>query len=80
MTQIALDEISQPLFAVSLHTACGFQQISLMAYPYGSGVGLVMATSLPLHFYSYTIPEKSTLVKHELTIEGRKRIRNLQGF
>ncbi len=64
MTQIALDEISQPLFAVSPHTACGFQQISLIAYPYGSGAGLVMATSLPLHFYSYTIPQKSTLVKH----------------
>lgn len=64
MTQIALDEISQPLFAVSPHTACGFQQISLIAYPHGSGAGLVMATSVPLHFYFFTLPEKMLSVKH----------------
>ena len=41
MTQIALDEISQPLIAVSPHIACGSQQISLIAYPFlGSGVGI----------------------------------------
>ncbi len=41
MTQIALDEISQPLNAVSSHIACGSQQISLIAYPLGgSDVGV----------------------------------------
>jgi len=41
MTQIALDEISQPLNTVSPHIACGSQQISLIAYPFlGSDVGV----------------------------------------
>ncbi len=41
ITQIALDEISQPLIAVSPHIACGSQQISLITYPFlGSDAGV----------------------------------------
>lgn len=57
MTQIALDEISQPLNTVSPHIACGSQQISLIAYPFlGSDVGVRLydgRTSLLL-FLHYT--------------------------
>lgn len=74
MTQIALDEISQPLIAVSPHTTYGSQQISLITYPFGSRVGLIMTMSLPLHFYSYTIPEKYTLVKHGVRFALSSRV------
>lgn len=56
MTQIALDEISQPLIAVSPHIACGSQQISLIAYPFlGSDMGVRLydgrtSLLLPSHY------------------------------